>query len=538
MSKRIYILGILLLFVAAVSSCRIKEMEPGHSSSTRPLGGKIAFEIGTAQSVVPQTKGFAGSQQGTKSFVCVEGQDSLYLACTVVDNNDPVYVPDAPAVKGLPVTSENMTSFYVAANLTPQLKYFPLTLVNESRKSENVYTLDYYWPQNSLDFYAANFYPSRENIIFGYDEDGTPTGTFSYTLPKPDNNFNDAAAQPDYAFAIAQGLTEEEVLESNDGIVPLKFSHCLTSVTFKIGSQFMDPEGRVVEKVEIIGVPSSGICTFHPDQNGDMVYAWNTEESDLETYAQKISDADETATNIANNQIINNGELTFMLIPYDFSDSEAKIRITFKLHSDREEHKHTFVLEKDIYDLFADSAPKEWYPGKKYIYTIVGEEVVEIDFEVEDEFINDDTIIGGDFAITNTGNSPVYVRAYIVGWWEDETGIHVAPWTVTDGKFTGTGWANDGFTFSGEGSDWKIGPDGFFYYQKVLSPNETASKLFDTYTLTADPPVLGAKLVLNVVTQAILHYRVNDSEVWQGMIGATNSTTQSEGYIYDSLNWK
>lgn len=521
MSKRIYILGILLLFAAVVSSCRIKEMEPDWNSSTR-LGKQIALKLGTAQSVVPQTKGSSASQQNSRTFLCIEGNDSLFLACTVMDNNDPVVSPVGPAVKGLPVTTQNMDEFYIAANFTQKLDptkklaYFPLTCVDESNKAGNVYTLDYYWPQNTLDFYAANFYPSKENIIFGY-EDETLTGTFSYTLPAPDKEtFNDAAALPDYAFAITQGVSEVSINATNDGIVPLKFSHCLTSVTFKIGSQFMDPEGRVVEKVEIIGVPSSGICTFYPDQNGDMVYAWNTEESELETYAQKISAADETATNIANNQIINNGELTFMLIPYDFSDSEAKIRITFKLHSDREEHKHTFVLEKDIYDLFADSAPKEWYPGKKYIYTIVGEEFVEI--EVSDEFINNDPIVKGNLDITNTSNCPVCVRAYVVGWWENEAGDVVHPWVKTDGQWSGTQWT-DGVFVPGAGM-WKLGGDGFFYYSQPLWSGDSADPLFDTYTLQqTTPPVTGARLILNVVTQAVIHYKA--SEAWPELSALT-----------------
>ena len=124
----------------------------------------------------------------------------------------------------------------------------------------------------------------------------------------------------------------------------------------------------------------------------------------------------------------------------------------------------------------------------------------------------------GNLAITNTGAAPIHVRAYIVGWWENEAGDLVSPWTVTNGKFTGTGWANDGFTFNGQGSDWKIGADGFFYYQKVLQPGETAPKIFETYTLTVDPPVVGSKLILNIVTQGVLHYYVDDSSVWPGMI--------------------
>ena len=518
MSRRIYILGILLLFVAAVSSCRIKEMEPGQTSSTRPLGGKIAFELGTAKSVVPQTKGFAGSQQGTRSFVCVEGRDSLYLECTVADNNDPVFVPDAPVVKGRPVTTQNMNEFYIAANLTPELKYFPLTLVNESRKSENVYTLDYYWPQNSLDFYAANFYPPRENIIFGYEYE-TLTGTFSYTLPVPDKtHFNDAAAQPDYAFAITQGVSEVDINANHDGVLPLKFAHCLTSVTFKIGTQFMDPEGRRVKSVEIIGVPSSGTCTFYPDNNGDMVFAWDTEESALETYTQVIPTQDETSTNVANNQIINDGELTFMLIPYEFSDSEAKIRITFELHSDREEYKHTMVVEKNIYELFAASSSKEWYAGKKYIYTIVGEEIAQV--EISDEFVSNEPMSVGNLEIVNKGNGPAYIRAYILGWWENETGDVVSPWLgSSEGTWQGAAWEN-------ALSKWKIGSDGFFYYTEPVDPDEKIEKLFESYTQNNSiVPVVGARLILNVVTQSVMHHKAE--AVWPALSDLLNSVQVS-----------
>ena len=565
MSKRIYILGVLLLFVAAVSSCRYNELEPDqHSAASKPSGNRIAFELGTAQSVVPQTKGFAGEQQGAKSFLCVEGSDSIYLAYSVVDNNDPVFVPAAPVVKGAPVTTENMTEFYVTANLSPEQQYFPITRVDESDKSDGVYTLDYYWPQDSLDFFAANFYPTgtavqtrsssveeyNSSIVdwadyviewapsvttFGYDGKGKPVGTFSYSLPEPNVDVNrDAEVQPDYAFAIASSA-EADLIESNNGNVPLRFAHCFTAVTFKLGSEFLDPTGRQVKKVEVVGVPSSGECTFYPDQNRNMVYEWDTEGAALKDYAQVIPLQFDGSTNIDSFGVINDGEMTFMLIPHEIRP-DAKIRVTIQLHADRPEYAHEMVIEKDIASLFADiEQPKVWRAGKKYIYTFLSEEVVDID--IRDEFINNAPVVKGN-VITNTGTSSVYVRAYVVGWWEDESGIIVAPWTVTDGNFTGTGWANDGFTFSGEGSDWKVGPDGFFYYQELLSPDEEASELFETYTLTVDPPVLGSRLILNIVTQAILHYRVNEVEVWSAMINATPSSTQSEGYIYDSLSWK
>ena len=520
MSKRIYILGILLLFAAVISSCRIKEMEPDWNSSTR-LGKQIALKLGTAQSVVPQTKDFAGSQQGVKTFLCVDGNDSLYLSCSVMDNNDPVVSPVGPAVKGLPVTTQNMDEFYIAANFTQKLDptqklaYFPLTCVDESDKTDNVYTLEYYWPQNTLDFYAMNFRPASNKISFYYDNQ-ILTGRFSYDLPDPSQDFNDAINQPDYVFAIKQNVSEVDVIRNNSGVLPLYFSHCLTALTFKIGPEFMDSQGRQVKKVEVIGVPSSGVCTFQPDQNGNMVYAWNTEESALENYAQVIPTSNDGATNVGNGQVINDGELTFMLIPHQI-DEDAKIRIWFDLHADSEEC-HEMCIEKSIINLFAESAPKEWFPAKKYTYTLMSEEVVDI--QVSDSFTSNEPKIMGDLDIKNTGIAPVYVRAYVIGWWENEDGDVVHPWVKNDGKWTGTQWP-DG-EFDPEAGYWKLGDDGFFYYTRPLMPGRSAASLFDTYTLIqTTPPVMGASLCLNVVTQAIVHYKASAAWPGAGNVGFT-----------------
>ena len=530
MSKRIYILGILLLFVGAVSSCRLKEMDMDSHTSTRPLGNKIVFELGTAQTAVPQTRSLSDGQQGTKEFLCVEGNDSLYLSCSVVENNDPVFDFAGPVVKGAPATSENISEFYITANLTPDQKYFPLTLVDQSDFSDGLYSMEYYWPQATLDFFAANFYPNgsetitraaasseqyRDNpvdwsdyiiewdesyTVFSYDNEGLPRGEFSYSLPEPNTQVNrDAEAQPDYAFAIAHAVSETEIIESNNGVVPLRFAHCFAAVTFKIGSEFMDPVGRKVEKVEVINVPCSGICNFQPDQNGNMIYSWNTEESDLKTYVQVIPDENAEMTNVANGQVINDDELTFMLIPHEISDN-AKIRITFNLHADRQEIDHKVVVEKYIKDLFASVVTvKEWVAGKKYIYTLLSKEVVGLE-------ISDNPIIGGNLYVSNTGTTRSYVRATIVGWWEDSQGDIVAPWNG-EGQFTGTGWGQSGFT--GEGSRWYKGEDGFYYYAKYLDPREKTDALFASYSnngLTA--PHNDAKLVLNVYTQSVSHHHV------------------------------
>ena len=538
MSKRIYILGILLLFVAAVSSCRYNELEPDqHSAASKPSGNRIAFELGTAQSVVPQTKGFAGEQHGAKSFLCMEGSDSIYLAYSVVDNNDPVFVPAAPVVKGAPVTTENMTEFYVTANLSPEQQYFPITRVDESDKSDGVYTLDYYWPQDSLDFYAANFYPTGAAVqtrsssveeyngsivdwadyviewapsvtTFGYDGEGNPVGTFSYSLPEPNVDVNrDAEAQPDYAFAIASSMSEADLVDSNNGNVPLRFAHCFTAVTFKLGSEFLDPTGRQVKKVEVVGVPSSGECTFYPDQNGNMVYEWDTEGAALKDYAQVIPLQFDGSTNIANFGVINDGEMTFMLIPHEI-DENAKIRITFELHSDRPEYAHEMVIEKDIRSLFAEPDPKVWRAGKKYIYTFLSRESVKM--EITDEFVSNEPMSVGNLNIANTGTCRTYVRAYVIGWWENEVGDVVAPWLgdkKNEGEWTTPSWENPS-------SKWVAGSDGFFYYiDPVYAGTSVQEKLFERFTMdNVTPPVVGSKLILNIVTQSVVDYKAK--EVW------------------------
>lgn len=538
MRKGINIFGILILFIAAVTSCR-NEMDPGRESVSRPLGNNIVFEIGTARTASPQAKGLSAEQEGTKAFLCVEGSDSLYLVSSVMENLDPVFAGGQPMVKGAPVTSENMSEFFVTANLSPTMKYFPLTRVDETDKNEGVYTLDYYWPQRTLDFFAANFFPagavnpadtkasSVEQYVsasvdwadyeivwapsvttFGYDDEA-PTGTFEYSLPEPNLEVKrDAEAQPDYAFAIAPKVSEVDINENNGGVVHLNFAHCFSAITFRLGSEFMDPRGRQVKEVMISGVPSSGVCTFEPDHNGSMVFDWDTQGAAKKTYIQSIPYVD-TLTNVANGQVINDGELTFMLIPHEI-DEDAEISIKFAMHQNNDAlYQHEITVTKKIKDLFAEGAAQEWQAGRKYIYTIAGEENVQMDMDI-DETMPEPKIIGSP-TVTSRGTAVVYVRAYIIGWWENESGDVVSPWLGSaEGNWVGLASDN-------QSSKWKLGSDGFFYYTEQVWPGyPTEEKLFESYELTVEqPPVVGSHLVINVVTQGVLHYKA--FEAWPAL---------------------
>lgn len=551
MSKRIYILGVLLLFVVGVTSCRYNELEPepGVSSGVGKDKSKISFVLGNAYSEELRTRSASSASfERTKKLLTVTDTDSLFLIASVVDNNDPVFPAGQPDVKGTPVTTDNIGEFYVTAfirpeDASPQMKYFNNVMLSDEDKSTqgdvSLYTMDYYWPKGQLDFFASNFrvnkastsLDSLDEVIadpgwlitrssssfttpvdyYGYDQAGECVAKFGYSLPEPDlTNKNDAQNQPDYVVAIADRMTED----TNGGVVPLNFAHCFTAVVFKIGDDFLSSKGRQVKQVEIVGVPSVGECTYRIPGTGGIAFDWNTKGAPLETYRQVIA-TQGNDTNVDNNEPVNEGELTFMLIPH-LIDKNAVIRITFGMHTGHES-EHELVVEENISTLFPDHVDEEWLAGKKYIYTIASEE--KVDVTVTDQFISAN--VKGDLQITNNGTVPAYARAMIVGWWENASGVVVAPWSESDGTFNGKGWEDND-------SDWTVGDDGFYYYENPLGAGESTTKLFETYTLTADPPTVDARLVLTIVTQGVAHYRVADA--WP----VTFSGSSINGFVVDN----
>ena len=111
--------------------------------------------------------------------------------------------------------------------------------------------------------------------------------------------------------------------------------------------------------------------------------------------------------------------------------------------------------------------------------------------------------------IKNTGISPIYVRAAIIGNWvteKTEGGITtydvVADWLSTDGEFD---WGGiEPYSDTTPVRSWLKGADGFYYYTKELAREASIpDKLFDTYTLTANAPVPDAVLDLTIAVQAV-----------------------------------
>ena len=75
--------------------------------------------------------------------------------------------------------------------------------------------------------------------------------------------------------------------------------------------------------------------------------------------------------------------------------------------------------------------------------------------------------------IKNTGNIPVYIRAYALANWYSTDDEH----TILSEKPQ----ANVDYSIHTIGENWFLASDGFYYYTKVLEPNESVA-LFTSAT--------------------------------------------------------
>lgn len=89
--------------------------------------------------------------------------------------------------------------------------------------------------------------------------------------------------------------------------------------------------------------------------------------------------------------------------------------------------------------------------------------------------------------VKNNGNVPVYVRVAIIGYYvDDKTGNIVAPWDGTPDY---------------DKTYWTLESDGFYYYKRILQPNESTANLLNN-SITSDTKD-GAHLVITVMHQSI-----------------------------------
>ena len=481
---------------------------------------EIAFTL--AKDSTWQVMGPVSSRAMTKEishFLATLGEDSLYISLVEEENNTPVFSEKTDSVKGrgASMLSSSLNKFKLTAILDADNSYSEYMMNQEVARNtgtgECTYSPLKYWPGDKSQYiHFFGYAQSKEtDITPTFKVSGTPEiyqGSFDYTLPAPDaTNKKDAEQQPDLLFAITPNQNKE------NGTVNLDFQHALSAVVFKIQNI---PDAVTVHTISLSGVKSGGTCSLQHSGDG-IDFTWDTESASAGTYVQTFN-KEFTSTSQPHEITDTDNEACFMMVPHVFSDDVAlHITITRKI----EDKTFEITLTKKLKELTTG-----WEPDKKYTYTLSLPEEVQVNVDDEVDATNK---IKSDLEIRNTGLSPVYVRAAIVGNWvienKNTTGEVVsyevvADWQDTDGEFNwGTGGEPDSHTAPVR--NWLKGSDGFYYYILELDPGESVSEadnLFDTYTLTGNAPVPNAVLDLTIAVQAIQEkdlkkYKDSD-EVW------------------------
>ena len=427
-------------------------------------GDEISFMVASDSAIAARS--VASAQPVThRQFLTTIGKDSLFLYTTIEENTDQPF-EQSGASRAASNTTASLSTFYVDALYNSKEQFMNGTKVSrENSQSPWTYSPLKYWPNNEgdyVDFYGYTTVPNSFAWLIKHK-------SFEYTLPSAAGN------QQDLIFAQALKQTKQNV----NGSVNLHFYHALSAVLFKIGTL---PEDISLDNLTVTlnNVKSEGTCEIS-NANNALSFSWDDEEvteSNSSNYSQtftktgkfgneeELSDVDE--------------ETAFMMIPHTFAE-DASMDISFKIGDVEYSFNHSLVIGNNT----------GWNPNTKYTYTLTINEYVEV--EIEEELPS--SSVKENVKFKNTGLSDVKMRAAIVGYWVvDEAQDIVLPWDInnkTQGEVTwGTGWSK------GENDD-------FYYYNSVVKPGKETTNLFNRYELIQDPPVAGAKLILNVVVQAV-----------------------------------
>ena len=452
----------------ALSSCR-EELSMEENKSD----GKISFHIQSDSEL--QTKS-SGHSIFTDYEICGE---TMTISLTTSDNTDCIHTEDIGTrgaafdnSDGHQITALSVTS--ILADGSGGKLYFTEDVDIDGGCGVS----DRFWPETPLSFFAYSVSKDNVTIIPAFKrENNQCIGSFSYALPTAAETSprNDATAQPDVVFAITPDLTRPA-----DGCVDLEFHHALSALVFKVGKM---PTDVILNSIAIGGVYSSGDCNMTPGADNNVIFEWSGQKT-LGKYTESIGKKAVAGEQMGGEDAI------FMMIPQTLGDA-AKLILSFSISGQK------YSLEKSFKEIIA-----AWEADKKYVFTIGLPDEIEV--EVEDQVVG---AVKQDVTITNTGNSPGYVRAAIIGYWVNNKGDVTMPWLESDGEFD---WGNEWSQY------WKKGSDGFYYYLRpVPAKTATAYPLFDTYTLNTSTNIgtnhAFLTLELNIAVQIIME---KDKALW------------------------
>lgn len=435
-------------------------------------------------------------------------EDSVNVYLEVIERDIPL-VPPAQT-KGSPYYGSNIGEFRVTSFLSsdPTRPYFENLKLDSNGSAVGT---GYYWPittpETQISFWGyakSNDNGTLSNINYYPQSLG---GSFSYKLPTPEGDQSAAIEQPDLLFAISPNQVK------SDEPVEMRFHHALTSIVFKVGSI---PADFIIDKVEFTNLPSQGDCDYTADEDGNITFDWATSSPKdfVQEFTKKMSDSNGVVADDA----VSTTEQTFMMLPGVLpDDAELLITVSFD-KGDRP--NTTYLIRKPLKDLL-----EAWTAGRQYIYKISSPE--EIQVAVDDDVVENDTK-KENLEIRNTGLATSYVRAILVGYWvvpgeTEEDDVVVGQWrqpaiNVVDDTADGIFELSADFE-----QNWIVGEDGFYYYKHPVPTGELTTDLFESYTVTGNPPVVDAELVLTVAAQSVLWTKI-DQTPWPVKVDSDGKT--------------
>ena len=458
-----------------------------------PLGDEIQFSIASDSIGENQSVGTVSRSASRVSthFLTVIGEDSLYLEVKEEENNRPFYTATEDTVESRGASYDNtnkpLDSFFLTAFLEDGAQFMK---DEEVKKNGNdwEYSPIKYWPQNqAVHFFGYGLSKSTGTLgNHDYDLKNGYKHTFSYTMPAATDEKKDAEYQPDLIVAITPNQTKQSI----NGKVMMSFKHALSAIVFKVGEV---PNETKLKSISFSGLYASG--TGKIDQTNAITWSYTGDADAVyaQTFDMDVTDKDATGEKTETVVSTKDQETCFMMIPQEFKTDKAKITFSFAIGPNGKDYTVSMTLE-DILE--------KWEANKLYTFTIKLPDDVKV--EVNEDF-TEYSNVKKDVYISNPSVSKIYVRATVVGCWINANGDALASWIAPDNISAAAPEGADGEFVLPDGwsNSWLVGTDGYYYYKYPISYGEATTELFDSYTLTAAPPVAGTTLELSVIAQSV-----------------------------------
>ena len=548
--KKIYI-TLAVLATAALSSCVQEKSFEGHVLEK----GEVSFVL-RAGAPTKASDMERSVQKGVTVKIGEIGGQTAYLEETITDLSS-----IAPMTKGTPAFTENVGTLYEnqLAVHTDYSDFVDATFETQGFENGGWRYFHRYenvpWPSNAVGFYMHMPAGAVDIPAEGYSGSSI---SFGYTSPTT------AEAQEDLLFSYVSITEAEHNAQVGAGGYPVTFYHALTAVKFAIGNSAteLSSKGISIDEVKFTGLVNTGTCSISFPAEGEPSVTWTASATTGNVISQDFSDVESLvefnatnnpdfgseffANNASDKQNVNktDASYTFWLIPQTFpTTSAAVMRISYTMSGVQE------YLDITLKDVLGSVS---WQAGQLRTFTI---KLDEVNVKISDTVTPgaDATADNGykgthkdNVEIQNTGTTDAFIRAAIVGQWLDNEGNPVFGFTDEinklyiveswyenqfvststaeadlHGRFVGlpgykgaaTFKADEGATtVGGITPGWQLCTDGYYYYTKMVAPNDFTSPLFTSYTTLKIPKasLAGVELegadmhfVLEISTQAI-----------------------------------